>query len=490
MGFYILILTGFILVPALLFVESSIADALVSQKIAEIEKIDQNVVRQLSAQIETAESSIQRFAQLLSTSIDPPDPTYISDFDRAVHLDEDGAWRSDRTTYQPDLEAGIWVPRIGLLNDDLKSFYIQAKGITEQYGSGALNPTFVNTWILPDSNGEVIFWPNSPDFVYLAGADHDYTQTDWVNLVRPEVNPQGEATWTPTSFDPVPAIWIISVIAPYTYQGEWAGSVGHDVTVSNLLSYSGELSQVEGSRFLIFAPDGTMLLSDRYQPDIEESGGTFKIQESNEPELIPVIPSLLEQVEQSTPGDVIRMETESDFLIASRVEGPGWIVVNAIPRASIIELIRQPFSILRWIVLLSVGVMLFASVVSISREGIRRREREQEIRDRNSELERRVVERTTQLSQRAEQLQLINHVGRSATSVLDQRVLLPEIAKRIQERFDYYAVMILLLDEQAKVVRLNAVATEKAEALLEKGFSLALGQGIIGHVAKTGEPLV
>jgi len=196
-----LVVAGLILIPALLWVENSLADSLIAQKISEIKTTDQIVIRQLSTRIATAEGSIQRFGQLLSTAIQPRQPDHLEEFERVVKQDPDGAWRSDRATFQPNVEAGIWIPRIGALNDDLKSFYIQAKHLTEQFGSGALNPTFIDTWVLPATNGEVIFWPDLPDFIYSAHADFDYTNTDWVNLVRPEVNPSGQPAWTPTAFD-------------------------------------------------------------------------------------------------------------------------------------------------------------------------------------------------------------------------------------------------------------------------------------------------
>lgn len=488
-GFY-LIIAGLILVPVLLWVENTIAQALVAQKITEIKQTDQTVAQLLSARIEMAEASIQRFAHLLSSAVLPAQPEHSAAFDQVVQQDPDGAWRSIPAHFTPTTEAGIWVPRIGVLNADLKSFYIQAKGLTEQYGAGALNPTFVNTWILPATNGEVIFWPDVPDFIYAAGPDFDYTGTDWVNLVRPEVNPAGKPAWTPTSFDPVPAIWMISIIAPYTYQNQWAGSVGHDMPVGNVFRAAGQLSQIEGSRFFLVAPDGTLLISDRYQTDIEQTQGGLKIADLPEPELNQIFPTLLQQITDTAVGEVLQLETANEILIVSRVGGPGWVVVNAIPRATLTALIRQPFSLLRGVVLLALGLMLVASVFSIWQEGLRRRRREQEIRQMNVALEQRVNERTAELARRVEQLDLINRVVRSATSLVNQDELLPTLAGLIREAFDYYAVLILLIDKAAGVVRLRAAATAADMSPLTVGNALPIDEtSMIGYVAKTGQPL-
>jgi signal transduction histidine kinase/CheY-like chemotaxis protein len=107
----------------------------------------------------------------------------------------------------------------------------------------------------------------------------------------------------------------------------------------------------------------------------------------------------------------------------------------------------------------------------------------------NTQLERKVNERTSELARRVEQLDLISRVGRNAT-VLDRASLLPQIAQLIGHTLGYYAVSILLADPAAQKVYLSAVFTVQAN-LLEGGLRLPIdSHSIIGHVALTGEPLV
>lgn len=72
-----------------------------------------------------------------------------------------------------------------------------------------------NTWVLPLSGGEVIFWPARPDFVRHATAQLDYRATAWVQLTAPAVNPSGKPRWTRPQYDPAARDWLISVVAPY-----------------------------------------------------------------------------------------------------------------------------------------------------------------------------------------------------------------------------------------------------------------------------------
>jgi len=106
-------------------------------------------------------------------------------------------------------------------------------------------------------------------------------------------------------------------------------------------------------------------------------------------------------------------------------------------------------------------------------------------------LEQTVDERTAELARRAEQLDLINRVGRNAASMLALDALLPYLARQIRDTFDHYAVLIFLVDRAPARLRLSAAATAEDVDLLEAGLELNLADhSIVCHVARMGEPLV
>lgn len=105
-------------------------------------------------------------------------------------------------------------------------------------------------------------------------------------------------------------------------------------------------------------------------------------------------------------------------------------------------------------------------------------------------LERRVSDRTAELARRADQLNLINHVGREATVLLDLNTALPNLARLIQATFAYYAVMIMLTEATASEIHLAAAATVEAVDLMERGLRLPFGHGLPGIAAATNQALV
>jgi len=92
-------------------------------------------------------------------------------------------------------------------------------------------------------------------------------------------------------------------------------------------------------------------------------------------------------------------------------------------------------------------------------------------------------------SQRAEQLRLVNEIGRYAVSVLDIQHLVREVAQHILRSFDYYAVSILLLENGALVPR--AVARAPDGELIHVGHILTLRErSLIAESARSGQAIL
>lgn len=87
------------------------------------------------------------------------------------------------------------------------------------------------------------------------------------------------------------------------------------------------------------------------------------------------------------------------------------------------------------------------------------------------------------------QLAVVNQVARKAVSILDPDQLLQEIVTDIQEGFEYHNVVVLLLDENTNELGSQAIAGGFVD-VAPPNYHHAMGEGIIGEVAKTGQPLL
>ena len=90
---------------------------------------------------------------------------------------------------------------------------------------------------------------------------------------------------------------------------------------------------------------------------------------------------------------------------------------------------------------------------------------------------------------RASQAALAYEVGRRVSSKLELSALLSAIVTAIYDAFDYHGVMLMLLDEEAERLTLQSIAGGYADIFLDD-FWLAIGEGMIGYAAATGETQV
>ena len=85
---------------------------------------------------------------------------------------------------------------------------------------------------------------------------------------------------------------------------------------------------------------------------------------------------------------------------------------------------------------------------------------------------------------RAAQLQLLGEVSRQVAAILDLDVLFDRVVELIQTRFNYYFAAVAICEEDSGEVVL-AAATSPAL----RGQRIKVGQGLIGTVVSSGEPL-
>jgi signal transduction histidine kinase/putative methionine-R-sulfoxide reductase with GAF domain len=92
------------------------------------------------------------------------------------------------------------------------------------------------------------------------------------------------------------------------------------------------------------------------------------------------------------------------------------------------------------------------------------------------------------LEKRVEELAVVNEMGTSLSSTLDLDEVLTLIMERINAVLKVEAGSLLVIDDETGELVFQIALGEKAEGV--KPFRLPIGQGIAGHVAQSGEPLM
>ncbi len=113
------------------------------------------------------------------------------------------------------------------------------------------------------------------------------------------------------------------------------------------------------------------------------------------------------------------------------------------------------------------------------------------LREAQTELEKRVVERTQELSDKTNQINAASVIAHQVASIQDLDRLLRLAANLISEQFGCYHVGIYLINQRGDYANLQATSSEGGKRLLERGYRLRVGtEGIIGYVAAEKKPRI
>ncbi len=355
-----------ILLPGAWFIQATFEKKLLIQSLGVLDQINSAWSSHLNSRFDGAKQSIQRFSHAISSLPSSLQSERAKAFDSIVKKDEDGAWRSDRESFNPGNEAGIWLQRGHPIKEKTKNFFIQAKRVTEVFGQGALGD-FVDTWILPKEGGIIIYWPSEPEWIYGAAPELDYTATEWVTLTKPDENPKGVPRWTPTSYDPAPGVWMISVVAPYFRAGKWAGSVGHDLPISRLIHRLDETKVYQGTQQFLVRRDGVILVSDMHNDDIKKSQGQFRILDIDDEFLKQYFKKITKDFGKfdAFPRDV--NEDGNRIFLVNHIEEPDWFLVSIVPRDELLQTVRNSYRAIWILGVFTLLLLAFIPAVVISR---------------------------------------------------------------------------------------------------------------------------
>lgn len=88
------------------------------------------------------------------------------------------------------------------------------------------------------------------------------------------------------------------------------------------------------------------------------------------------------------------------------------------------------------------------------------------------------------------EIDILYRISQSLSGSLDPEQLMKEVADLLRQNFGYYHVIVFVRDQESGDLIARQGSGEVATELVEQGYQVPAGKGIIGHVAETGEPFL
>jgi diguanylate cyclase (GGDEF)-like protein/PAS domain S-box-containing protein len=335
--------------------------------VAETQTLIDNHEAHLNEAIPSLKALAELLAQSFSTS---PQVDEDARFDRLVHRGLDGAWRNEGNT-DSKTEAGVFLPPDFRFDSEQKRLHLRAKDTINVFGN-ASKSFFTNVWLLTRAKTEVIYDQTVPDFVHLMAADNNYTQTPWLTLADPVNNPNREPRWTPLLFDPVPKSWMISAIYPIDIDGQWLGSIGHDIYLKTILpSLFKPVQHYAGEQHFLLDNQERFILAGPWQQLLELDPQAFDIHRMNEPDIIELLHKELSDQVFIFPQQ-ITLKNREYIAVAVIVRPVGWRYFRLAPVDEVIAPIQKLFTVLLSVILIMVLLIGVLIELAIGRNIVRR----------------------------------------------------------------------------------------------------------------------
>jgi signal transduction histidine kinase/CheY-like chemotaxis protein len=321
-----------------------------TEELAQIERYTQLRAQRESDIFRQAESNHVLFKQaLLDRLASPASPD--ARFDQNFARLPDGTIRNRSDRFDVQQTPGVFLGKNVSVTADMKLRVNTYFDLLSAYAPAWQNQ-FVNTYTQIPENGMVIYMPSYPwaqqapsDESFRVTADESFYITDQAH------NPERQTVWTGIYYDQVAKAWMASCVTPVDRQGQHIATIGHDILISKLQEQSNK-DEIPGTYNLIFRADGRLVAHPQLMAKIQDSNGKLSLSDADAP-----LQQIYKLVTRSKTTPMIEDTVNKQYLAVTQIQGPDWYWVTVIPKSLLHE---KAFAIAR--------IVLFLGLLSLAIE--------------------------------------------------------------------------------------------------------------------------
>ncbi len=283
-------------------------------------------------------------------------------WNQQFELFPDGAWRSRKIFSDGKKYAPLWCHKNWQLTAEAQREILVAQDLCEELLPGWME-SFPSVYFNFPGPANVGFDARIPSWVWDMPADYDTEKMEWVGLALPKTPPAPNTfLWTGVQQDvdlqtenPLINAPLVSVFLPIYKDGQFLGSVGHDMFMTGMLDEAMR-SDIAGATHLIFRSDGRLIAHPVLRNRILLSKGMLKAWECGDATVASIYKLCTARKDRQFAGFD---EGSDSYYSAARLAGPDWFFVIIMPRE---RLQGQAFASAQWV--LWCGLVSLALVLS------------------------------------------------------------------------------------------------------------------------------
>ena len=347
------------------FIYGIVQDEIILNETIKLQKLTTRFTTTASRRFLESSPKLEHLAHLLEKQLSLPiKKEEIQAYYALMEKNAAGVWHNRRDLFNAEYDTGIFLPPNAKDSDQQKVMHLRIKQLFDVVG-GVASKRLENVWYLSPFRSEMMFDRNYPDYIFNEKDDADYTQTPWVTYTSPLLNPNRELRFTPPLFDPANGMWMVSAVYPLYVKGEWMGSIGEDMQLSDVLGFMFMEEQIyNNTQHFLIDDQGNFVLAGDWQNTIEANNKPTKLNFESEPELA----SLFQQQVNDEPqvlSTELWIQNKRYVAIAMTIYPVNWRYFRIVPVNDMMATTRELFiHLLEMIVLIGFLNALFTFFIA------------------------------------------------------------------------------------------------------------------------------
>jgi signal transduction histidine kinase len=291
-------------------------------------------------------------------------PGFLQRWDHWYRLYDDHAWRSREAFKDARSYASMWAHRDWRDTPEARRQVLIAQELCDEMLPGWVDvfPSFYFQFHGPLNIGVDT---SVPDWAWGMPADYEWKTPEWMQLALPEHPPNENIfSWTGLLKDEYTPIAFVCVYLPIYHQGQFLGSVGHNMSMEGTLD-GATRREIPGASHFIFRQDGRLVAHPTLRQEILDHHGLLLAQDCGDDAIASLYKIAISH--QNAVGSGYDPVSESHYSFA-RLSGPGWYYMTTVSRA---HLQQKAYLSARWVLwsgLASLAALLALAAVILRRQ--------------------------------------------------------------------------------------------------------------------------
>jgi PAS domain S-box-containing protein len=270
--------------------------------------------------------------QELLQHLQEPDSNSYTQFNQLFVEWSDGVIRNRPQDQPPEKfdtleQAGVYIDENLDIDAEVRQRVLAFYNLTTTYGS-VWHHRFINTYITSPDNIITIYWPGTP-WVQRASTELNLQNEKKAYRGKTQSNAGSKTVWTGLYYDPQAKDWLVSVKTPVNLDGQHIATIGHDLTLNQLIDRMIQ-DHLEGGYNILFSGDGRLIVHPNKIEEIKQKKGQFNILESDDAHLQRIFQLVKAKPAKQT---IIDNTKDNEYLAVARIEEPDWYLVTVFPQS-------------------------------------------------------------------------------------------------------------------------------------------------------------